>query len=53
MKCDATANKKLAEKFKIKGIPTTKLFIKGSPLDYNGRRTENEIIKFVHKISTL
>ena len=48
-KCDATANKKLAEKFKIKGFPTTKLFIKGSPLDYNGGRTENDVVKFVRK----
>ena len=46
-KCDATVNKKLSERFKIRGFPTTKLFIKGTPFDYNSGRTEKDVVKFI------
>jgi protein disulfide-isomerase A1 len=48
-KCDATVNKKLSERFKIRGFPTTKLFIKGTPFDYNSGRTEKDVVKFMRK----
>ena len=48
-KIDASVEKKLAEKFDIQELPTLKLFIKGQPIEYTGRRTENEIINWMRK----
>ena len=48
-KVDATAEKKLAEKFEIQGFPTVKLFIKGKPIEYTGGRKESEVINWMRK----
>jgi protein disulfide-isomerase A1 len=48
-KVDSTVEKGLAERFQIKGYPTLKFFINGSPIEYNGGRTETEIINWVNK----
>ena len=48
-KCDATVAKKLSDRFKIQGFPTTKLFLKGNPIEYNGGRTEAEVVAWMRK----
>jgi len=48
-KVDATVEKKVAERFQIKGYPTLKFFINGNPVDYNGGRTEAEIVNWINK----
>jgi protein disulfide-isomerase A1 len=48
-KVDATAEKKLAEKFEIQGFPTVKLFIKGQPIEYTGGRKESEVVNWMRK----
>ncbi len=50
-KVDATVEKKLAEKFKVKGYPTVKFFKKGVPMDYKAGRTEKDVINWVRKKS--
>ena len=50
-KVDATVEKKLAEKYKVKGYPTVKFFIKGEPIDYTAGRKEKEVIDWVRKKS--
>lgn len=49
-KVDATENKALATQFEIRGFPTIKYF-KGGKLvsDYNGGRTESDIVNFANK----
>lgn len=46
---DATIEKDLAERFKIEGFPTLKLFIEGSPVNYDGEREEEAIYNFIKK----
>lgn len=46
---DATVQKKLAEKYHIQGYPTLKLFTNGKDIEYNGGRTEKEIIAWMKK----
>ena len=48
-KLDATANPKAASKFGVRGYPTLKLFINGSPLDYDGDRKADPILAFIEK----
>jgi protein disulfide-isomerase A1 len=50
-KVDATQgeNKALAGRFKVEGFPTLKLFVNGEPQDYNGGRTESEIVNWMRK----
>lgn len=48
-KVDATIHKNLATKFGIEGFPTLKLFTNGSPSEYNGGRTEAEIVAWMKK----
>ena len=48
-KIDVTVHKGLALRFNVEGFPTLKLFIKGEPLDYNGGRTESEIVSWMKK----
>ena len=48
-KVDATVEKSTAEKFKIEGFPTLKLFVKGKPVEYTGGRTEAEIVNWMRK----
>ena len=50
-KVDATAEKKLAEKYKVRGYPTVKFFKKGVPMDYTAGRTEKDVITWVRKKS--
>lgn len=45
---DATVHENLAREFNIKGFPTLKYFQDGSfKTDYNGKRTVDDIYKFV------
>lgn len=46
---DATQEKELAERFKIQGFPTLLYYIKGEYLEYDGGRTEKEIVDWVRK----
>jgi protein disulfide-isomerase A1 len=48
-KVDATIETKLAEKFGVQGFPTIKFFKKGTPVDYGGGRTADEIITWINK----
>jgi len=48
-KIDTTIHKAIGTKFGIEGFPTLKLFTKGTPQDYNGGRTEPEIISWMKK----
>jgi len=48
-KVEAYDEKKLAEEYGIEGYPTIKLFIKGTPHDYNGERLQSHLLEFVHR----
>jgi protein disulfide-isomerase A1 len=48
-KVDATVNNELAKLFEIRGFPTLKFFKNGNPSDYNGGRTEAEIVNWLNK----
>lgn len=48
-KVDATVETKLAEKYGVQGFPTIKFFKKGTPIDYGGGRTGEEIITWLNK----
>jgi protein disulfide-isomerase A1 len=48
-KVDATENSALAKEYGVQGYPTLKFFIKGSPIDYNGGRTQVDIVNWVKK----
>jgi len=48
-KVDATVETKLAEKYGVQGFPTIKFFKKGTPIDYGGGRTGEEIITWLDK----
>lgn len=50
-KVDATVEKGLAERFQVKGYPTLKFFLNGNPIEYNGGRTEGEIVNWINKKS--
>ncbi len=50
-KVDATVSEALAKRFNVEGFPTIKLFTKGEPEEYNGGRTEDEIVQFIRKKS--
>ena len=50
-KVDATVEKKLAEKFGVRGYPTVKFFKKGVPMEYTGGRKESEVLNWVRKKS--
>ena len=50
-KVDATAEKKLAEKYKVRGYPTVKFFKKGVASDYTAGRKEQDVINWVRKKS--
>jgi len=50
-KVDATVQSDLGEKFKIRGYPTLKFFIEGTPVEYSGGRTSDEIVQWVKKKS--
>lgn len=48
-KVDATAEKKVGERFEIKGYPTLKFFTNGQPIEFNGGRTDTEIVDWIRK----
>jgi len=48
-KVDATVETSLGEQFKVKGYPTLKFFVDGTPSEYNGGRTAEEILLWLKK----
>ena len=50
-KLDATEHKEAGQKFEIRGFPTLKLFKKGTPIDYQGGRTAEDIVTYMIKKS--
>ncbi|XP_053570466.1 protein disulfide-isomerase A4 [Bombina bombina] len=50
-KIDATKETTVASKYEISGYPTIKILKKGQPVDYDGSRTEAEIVEKVKEIS--
>jgi len=50
-KVDATEAKNLATQFGVQGFPTLKFFRGGKPTEYNGGRTEAEIVSWLLKKS--
>ena len=48
-KVDATEHTGLAKTYEIKGFPTIKYIKNGKASDYNGGRTESEIVSWVNK----
>jgi protein disulfide-isomerase A1 len=50
-KVDATVEKSLAEKYKVRGYPTVKFFKKGVPSDYTAGRTQQDVINWMRKKS--
>ncbi len=48
-KVDATEATELAKTYEIRGFPSIKYFKNGKPSDYNGGRTESEIVAWVNK----
>ena len=50
-KVDATAEKKLAEKYQVRGYPTVKFFKKGVATEYTAGRREQDVINWVRKKS--
>jgi len=50
-KVDATVQSELGERFKVRGYPTLKFFVDGTPLEFTGGRTAEEIIQWLKKKS--
>lgn len=48
-KIDATVEKKVAERFDVKGFPTLKWIVNGEPTEYTGGRDEKTIVSWVMK----
>lgn len=48
-KVDATENGESAKKFGVQGYPTLKFFVKGNAIDYNGGRTQADIVNWIKK----
>ncbi|MEE6514448.1 hypothetical protein FKM82_022596, partial [Ascaphus truei] len=50
-KIDATVATEVAGKYEVSGFPTIKILKKGQPVEYDGSRTEEEIVARVKEIS--
>ncbi|XP_034017272.1 protein disulfide-isomerase A4-like [Thalassophryne amazonica] len=50
-KVDITVASELASRFDVSGYPTIKILKKGEPLDYDGKRTEKDIVARVKEVS--
>lgn len=48
-KVDATQETELSERYEVRGYPTIKFFVKGTPIEYNGGRTADQLIKWLQK----
>lgn len=48
-KVDATVEKTVAQEHDVKGFPTLKWFVDGTPIDYTGGRSANEIVNWIKK----
>jgi protein disulfide-isomerase A1 len=48
-KVDATENPKVGEQYNIQGYPTLKFFIKGEEMEYEGGRTDKEIVNWIRR----
>jgi len=48
---DATVHTKAGAKYEVKGYPKLKLFVDGVPIDYEGERTSDSILRFIRKKS--
>ena len=48
-KVDATVHRTLAERYNVTGFPTMKFFKRGDLMDYNGGRTEQDLIRWIVK----
>lgn len=48
-KVDATENQELGNKYQVQGYPTLKFFVNGEPTDFNGGRTQAEIVNWIKK----
>ena len=46
---DATVEQELAQKFDVKGYPTLKFFSEGATIEYNGGRTQDDIVSWLKK----
>jgi len=48
-KVDCDSNKQTAEKYGVKGYPTLKWFVDGNAFEFQGGRTQDEIVQWINK----